>query len=220
MQAVDDIFQPLWDDIGGDKTFPEYRPLLAHYTSMRTLELILKTNNIWFSNPLFMNDSEEISFGMLEGNKCIIRHASLLKEACKTDFAYNSFTDAYGQLYAEFSSMHVLDVYALCLSVHEGSDSDGQLSMWRGYGGNGSGAALVIDTQKLEYKEDSPFIVASVTYATTEERRQWLDHKIEQFAKLIRSVSLSNDEMRLAAYELFERVKIFSLFTKHSGFKD
>ena len=42
-------------------------PDLVHYTSMQTLECILRDKEIWFSNPLFMNDLEELRFGMNEG---------------------------------------------------------------------------------------------------------------------------------------------------------
>lgn len=39
------------------------RPLrLAHYTSLEVLEKIIQTEEIWFSNPLFMNDYEEVQF--------------------------------------------------------------------------------------------------------------------------------------------------------------
>ena len=40
-------------------------PLLAHYTSLSVLEKILKTDELWLSNPLFMNDLEEVRFGAL-----------------------------------------------------------------------------------------------------------------------------------------------------------
>jgi hypothetical protein len=40
--------------------FPQKRLLVAHYTTLEVLEKILGTNEIWFSNPLFMNDLEEV----------------------------------------------------------------------------------------------------------------------------------------------------------------
>jgi hypothetical protein len=40
-------------------SFPAKRSLLAHYTSIPVLEAILRNNEIWLSNPLFMNDMEE-----------------------------------------------------------------------------------------------------------------------------------------------------------------
>jgi hypothetical protein len=47
--------------------------LLAHYTSIDVIEKILRSEEIWFSNPLFMNDLDEMRFGMLEGRgRCTI----------------------------------------------------------------------------------------------------------------------------------------------------
>jgi hypothetical protein len=48
------------------------RPLhLAHYTSLDVLEKITQTNEIWFSNPLFMNDHQEMRFVLFEAVKVI-----------------------------------------------------------------------------------------------------------------------------------------------------
>src|SRR6185437_16245190 len=41
-------------------------PLFAHYTSIQVLEKILRDEEFWFSNPLFMNDLEEMRFGLRE----------------------------------------------------------------------------------------------------------------------------------------------------------
>jgi hypothetical protein len=58
VEKTNALFSPLWSDVDSAQTFPSARPLLAHYTSMANLERILSTNQIWFSNPLYMNDWE------------------------------------------------------------------------------------------------------------------------------------------------------------------
>jgi hypothetical protein len=50
------LFDPLWADLQEFDSFPTKRPLVAHYTSISVLEAILRNNEIWFSNPLLMND--------------------------------------------------------------------------------------------------------------------------------------------------------------------
>ena len=50
------LFQPLFAGLPGEDSFPKKRPLLAHYTSVAVLEAILRNNEVWFSNPMFMND--------------------------------------------------------------------------------------------------------------------------------------------------------------------
>lgn len=66
---INQAFAPLWNDLIDSEDFPEKRPLLAHYTSLATLENILLSDEIWFSNPLVMNDMEEVRFGVLRGNE-------------------------------------------------------------------------------------------------------------------------------------------------------
>jgi hypothetical protein len=63
------------------------------------------------------------------------------------------------------------------------------LSMWRGYGGNGSGAALVLDTNELEDLGDSPLILAPVYYASVEQRLEWIDSKLSEFAQLLKQAA-------------------------------
>jgi hypothetical protein len=46
-----------------------HQPLLAHYTSIKVMENILTTSEVWFSNPLFMNDLQEMRFGLAEGTR-------------------------------------------------------------------------------------------------------------------------------------------------------
>ena len=92
--------------------------------------------------------------------------------------------------------------------------------MWRGYGGNGKGAAIVLDTEKLESKAGSPFIVAKVNYLSKVDRLKWIDNVFNKVSELIKSRNLNTEDLYHAAYYLFERIKIFALFTKHSGFKE
>ena len=45
-------------------------PLLAHYTSIRVMEAIFQTNEIWLYR-LFMNDLQEVRFGLREGQRLL-----------------------------------------------------------------------------------------------------------------------------------------------------
>ena len=56
------MFQPLWADLRPEDAFAVKKPLLAHYTTIQTLEKILSSSEVWFSNPLFMNDLDRTSF--------------------------------------------------------------------------------------------------------------------------------------------------------------
>jgi len=58
-------------------------------------------------------------------------------------------TDEFDYYLNKFDQEHAFDTYVFCLSEHNASNTDGLLSMWRAYGGHGSGAALVSNTGSL-----------------------------------------------------------------------
>jgi hypothetical protein len=66
-------FQPMLDALDQDfHWMMEHQPLLAHYTSIDVVEKILRNEEIWFSNPLFMNDLEELRFGLFQGREAFM----------------------------------------------------------------------------------------------------------------------------------------------------
>ncbi len=49
-----------------DDAWVREKPILAHYTSVEVAERIIATETLWFSNPLYMNDYEELRWGISE----------------------------------------------------------------------------------------------------------------------------------------------------------
>ena len=213
------LFQPLYNDLRPEAAFHVKKPLLAHYTTIQVLEKILMTNEIWFSNPLFMNDLEEVRFGILEGSKVAMESEEIAK-ACKTAERARHFRHWFGHYFGEFDTRHLVNTYVFCMSQHGNDDNDGLLSMWRGYGANGNGVAIVIDTAQLDLIDKSPLIVGSVSYGRAEFRRTWLNSLVTTFAGILSSSDIHTEKLYLAAYSLFERIKLFALFSKHHGFKE
>ncbi len=216
---VTQLFQPLYADLRPEDAFNHKKPLLAHYTTIQTLEKILTNNELWFSNPLFMNDLEEVRFGVLEGNT-LVMNSNEIVAACKTIKRAQLFKHSFAFYFDKFANQHVLDTYVFCTSNHDKDDNDGLLSMWRGYGANGNGAAIVFDTAQMNVIEGSPLIIGQVNYATTEARREWLNNLLLTFAKILAVSDIPDDKLYLAAHSLFERIKLFALFSKHHGFKE
>lgn len=213
-------FQSLWDDIIQGDTFPQKRPLLTHYTSIATLESIMRNDEIWFSNPLNMNDIEELKFGMLEGARAF-RKSIEIRNACPTLEYYKSLRDTFDAMFHRYENEHAFDTYIFSLSEHKPENKDGLLSMWRGYGGNGHGAAVVFDSQKIEHIEGIvPLIISKVIYAPNNERKAWIERKMTEFAALIRKNSIPQEKIHIPIHQLFERIKIFALFSKHDGFSE
>jgi hypothetical protein len=136
-QEIGNLFTGLLVDFDDISFLIGKRPLLAHYTSIEVLEKILKSDELWFSNPLFMNDLEEVRFGVNQSLR-LFQQAEIVDQACKSLDRARIVRQAFYHYYAQFDAEHVLDTYVFCLTVHDPTDTDGLLSMWRGYGGHGN----------------------------------------------------------------------------------
>ncbi|MDA9506297.1 hypothetical protein XI09_16990 [Bradyrhizobium sp. CCBAU 11386] len=199
------------------KTSPDDPILLTHYTSVQVVEQILRNDEIWFANPLYMNDLEELRLGLLIGNQVFPEFAE--RVGGTTDRA-TLLINAYNHYFAHLTTEAALDTYIFCLSEHPVGNTDGRLSMWREYGSKGNGAALVINTQKLHYLSHSPLLLAKVSYKSGVEREQALRSGLDSWAKITQAANLPNDHLYLAALEAFGFVKSLALVTKHNGFDE
>ncbi|HYC53714.1 MAG TPA: DUF2971 domain-containing protein, partial [Candidatus Binatia bacterium] len=220
MALCEKVEAALWDDLPRADSFPAVRPLLTHYTSMAAFQGIIETNEIWLSHPLYTNDWEELRFGMTECAQELLFHDGI-RNACRTEEAHNSLVRMYDYYYKEFESKHAFDIYVLCLCIHDDEeDGDGRLSMWRGYGDNGSGVAIVFDTAAIPVAEEPLLIVDRVVYLTRDQRLGWAKHKLDMIAAAMSEAELTEDDLSDIAHHWIERLKLFSLFTKHRGFRE
>lgn len=217
---INNVFDSLWGDLRLAPSFPIERPLLAHYSSIATLESIAKNQQLWFSNPLHMNDLEEVRFGIFAGANAF-RENQRLRDACGSLERFQLLSRHFEDCFTRFVNDQLFDTYVLCFAEHEPDNNDGLLSMWRGYGGNGHAAAIIFDLKKIDYKPGGqPLIMSRVRYGTNIERTEWVNQKIIEFSELINTHVIPNEKLYIAAYYLFERLKIFALFSKHDGFKE
>src|SRR5216683_5112204 len=104
------LFQPLYSDVSEDEAFNKKQPLLAHYTSIEALEKIFASNEVWFSNPLFMNDLEEVRFGLFQGVPLATSNSEI-DIAWKTNGRVEAFKYAFNHYFQEFANQHVMDTY-------------------------------------------------------------------------------------------------------------
>ena len=198
------------------------RPLLAHYTSLRVLEKIIAANELWFSNPLFMNDLQEMRFGLLEGRKAFDEFTSSHRftEICKSKERAALIYKWFHHYFNEFDVNHALDVYVFCLSDHAQENTDGLLSMWRGYGDNGVGAALVFRTDFITLNNDSPLLIAKVSYASEDERIASMRDVFSNCIAVLGQHDISDEQLHLVSYNMFTLMKARSLLSKHNGFSE
>ncbi len=218
-QLFENFTQAMYADIQRENAFPRVRPLLAHYTSIETLERMMATGEFWLAHPLYMNDVEELRFGINQGCEAFQR-SDRVRDACRGEERYLALLKEFDRQYLRYANDEVLDTYVMCFSEHQVSDEDGRLSMWRGYGNNGSGAAIVFNTKFIEPVENSPMMLARVEYGTSAERLEWLNSKIDAWATLFSQSEIAIADFYLPVHSLFDRIKLFSLFSKHCGFKE
>jgi Protein of unknown function (DUF2971) len=213
------LFDPLYARFANTDRLTKSPPLLAHYTSIRVMERILQSNEVWFSNPLFMNDMQEMRFGLNEGTR-LFSNAELQKQAAGTDSRAAILQHAFSHFFRNFDSQDAFDTYVFCLSEHDRANTDGLLSMWRGYGQHGNGAALVFDVGAVTMVPTSPLIISKVSYASDEDRVSQLEGLLRQWAEISQRAELPDDKLYLAAHAAFSAIKMYALTTKHKGFSE
>jgi hypothetical protein len=117
---IQKLFDPLFADLRGPDSFPNRRPLLAHYTPVTVLEAILRHDEAWLSNPLFMNDLQEVHFGINAGVNLFVRSPEI-ESACRTTERFNLLRESFIRWYYQFVNEHVLDLMrALLFRAQEG----------------------------------------------------------------------------------------------------
>jgi hypothetical protein len=166
-----------------------------------------------------MNDLQEMRFGLNAGTQ-FFSNIENLKRAGGNDQRAEILQRTYFGYFQHFEEQQAFDTYIFCLSEHSPADDDGLLSMWRGYGQHGNGAALVFDSSKISVVPQSPMIFAKVSYVNDSQRLQKLNGILERWGQLTLSLDLQNDQLHLASWIAFSLIKSNALVTKHSGFSE
>lgn len=214
--AIRERLRALYDDFE-DNLLSKRRPLLAHYTSIQGATSIFESNSLWFSNPLNMNDIDEVVAAMQIGREAILRSEDL-RLACASQDRHSRFLSTFDMIYSWHKTVWLNDTYVFCFSEHDENDEDGRLSMWHGYGNEGNGAAIIFDTKKLNINNNSPLIVAPVEYKSRQQMLDWAADRIALFSRLLSEMALPDPLLFNAAHYLFERLKWAAMYSKNRGF--
>jgi hypothetical protein len=216
---VSALLSPLYSSIHNLVLVKE-RPLLAHYTSLEVLEKVIRSNELWFSNPLFMNDMQEVRFGMIEGRRIFeeLFFDPKTVAACGSNERAIIVQDTFHRHFNDFDMNHLFDVYVFCLSEHDPNNKDGRLSMWRGYGGAGRGVALVFKSDLFTLNVGSPLLFAKVRYGSDEERRADIRNAFTSCIDTIQKHNIPDENLHQVSFHMFELMMLLSLVSKHLGF--
>jgi hypothetical protein len=98
------------------KTSPDQPLLLAHYTSVETVERILRNEELWFSNPLYMNDLEEMRAGIGIGSQLFPHYA---QHADADSNRISLLIQTFNHYMAHLAAEAALDTYVFCLCEHD-----------------------------------------------------------------------------------------------------
>jgi hypothetical protein len=213
-------FRPLYSRFENMPRLLEDPPLLAHYTTIPVLEKILEREEVWFSNPLFMNDLQEMRFGLNEGAYMFLSDPTIRLRAGGTQANADLLEKQFQFYFTKFENEAAFDTYVFCLSEHARDDNDGLLSMWRGYGGHGNGAALIFNPGNINLNPNSIMALAQVSYASTHKRLEELRALLVQWSEISASLALPTEKLFLAAHTALSIIKTYALTTKHSGFSE
>lgn len=217
---IDNFMALLWSDVANDLlNYPARRPLLAHYTSIDVAFQILTGRELWLSNPLRMNDRDEASFIVRSSLSLLASHEGI-KRSLKDPALFQELEAAYATAVNHYLDGVVFDTYVVCFCEHSATDENGLLSMWRGYGSDGAGAAVVFDTSRLDPDMDLGLWLGRVHYGTDAERMGWIDAILNKLSELIPSLRLDTASARRIAVHLIRRIITLGLSTKHDGFAE
>lgn len=107
-------------------TRPFSSTILSHYTSLEGFLNIINESQIRASNILFLNDTEEMEYGMKVAKEVLVKLTKTKQPRALT------------------SATSIPDVYACCFC-----EEPDMLSQWRGYGVSGQSVSIQFDADQL-----------------------------------------------------------------------
>jgi hypothetical protein len=172
-----------------------------------------------------MNDHEEMWFGLQEGIRIVqeAHSGSELMDLAGGIDIFKKISLEYRKFIGLFSTQKAMDVYVICFSEYDWQEQpDGLLSMWRGYGANGAGVALVFNTRFVTLTPGSPFLLTKVRYGTRSDRAEWLKDSFARCLTLLRDKGDGGNYEHLwhTAWHMFRLTLYQSLSSKHPGFAE
>lgn len=191
--------------------------LFVHYTKADVAMNILQKKKIWFRQPAFMNDRNELLYGVdcLRDAYIKTNFDKLLNSLLGEDF--NDFFDVFEQNVRGMMS----DIYVFCVSEHDpNEDILGRLSMWRAYGGD-VGVAIVLNNSPLLSEESDGLktIVFPVEYFEKGHAQSYLLDIKSKIAS-ININKLEHSDKRIFCNILMHKFIYSVIGMKHIGFRE
>ncbi|MCZ8375278.1 MAG: DUF2971 domain-containing protein [Beijerinckiaceae bacterium] len=192
----------------------------VHYTSAINAISIIRSKRIWMRNVKCMNDFMEIEHGF----DLLVRFFQKDSKTRERFFqSMNAFwPDQVELAFKNFEAWlgHIREnTFVACISEHEPSeDRLGRLSMWRAYGNQNIGAALVINSSPFNVIDDVGIISSPVLYVDEHQFFSGLENCLD-------NVDKNHDFIKSHGPEKFNEMIFLLLFVhalcvKHPGFHE
>jgi hypothetical protein len=190
---------------------------VVHYTSAENAIKIFLSKTMWMRNTQCMVDYREVAHGyeML---------FEFFREPKRRDPFFKAFKDCAAgvgeeavQLFNQWWNSIRFNTYIASISEHDDSeDAHGRLSMWRGFGGTATRAAIVMKPPAQNAAQGLRLLLSPVAYFDYGQVEK-------ELRKVARNVKGSADFLKATDRELVKRVVFFMLVTaavslKHIGF--
>lgn len=137
---------------------------VAHYTTAENGMNILRSRRMWLRNSAVMNDFSEVA----HGRACLEHALSHTKIGSRLqDVMDGAHPGIWEAILKRLEARRVSadpHIYLTSLSEIDPEDVLGKLSMWRAYGGNTAGVALVFNTDGFQTTNDLGFYHSPVLY--------------------------------------------------------
>ena len=162
-----ELFSP--DSFAKRQSLARDNRTLVHYTSASNALNIIRTKRLWMRNAQCMNDFSEVTHGI----DCLIQ---CFKQKVGADFlhtlnniqpriaeeAINIFDDLQGHIQN--------NTFVACFSEHPERENEfGRLSMWRAYGNNTVGVAMVLSRAPFYLRINDGLFSHPVSYFSQSE---------------------------------------------------
>lgn len=197
--------------------------LLAHYTSFAALKGIVEHNELWFSPVASMNDWDEIR----RGKRLLMQ---LSEEGAPLDRCFSEIRSVNGHIWdrlnAAFAGRLETDfdhTFVSCWTEAEKLADVDELAMWRGYGGDGNGVAIVIDPVAAGFGSETggEIISCAVEYETPKEFSDRSCAVLEGFWQRLQKLDerLVQEQFHVVESAFAELCFYLAVTHKHPGFK-
>lgn len=191
---------------------------MAHYTSAENASLILKNQTLWLRNATLMNDFSEVTYGS-NCLKMTLSSGLRAKLEAALDAQHPGLCKAVLAQLDDHDTLARKFTYLTSLSAHDPDNLLGRLSMWRAYGGQTSGVALIFNTDMFEVNSTQLQAYSSpVLYGSEVEYAHELSKvitNIEQNQSLLSGIPFQS-----AQSILFNALQFSILSTKHPAFEE